>query len=338
MKLLVLGGTQFVGRAIVEAALEQGHEVTVFHRGRHAAEFSGEVGVLHGDRAGDLAALRGHRWDAVIDTSGYVYGHVLASAKLLAGAVEQYTFVSTISVYADFGERGITEESRLHAPDERDQQWTGKTYGPMKVACEKAVREVLPERHLIVRPGIIVGPGDYTDRFPYWCRRVAEGGDVLCPDDPQRPAQWIDARDLGAWMVRMTTEQRTGTFNATGPGVPATLLGMLEGIRRATESDAEFTWVPEDFLRQQGSEPGRDFPFHVPEEGAGVFAVDSRRAIEAGLTYRPFDDTVRDTLAWDRQRPDSERKAGISRAREAELLRAWTLTSPASARSAPGGA
>lgn len=323
MKLLVLGGTQFVGRALVEAALERGHEVSVFHRGRHQATFSREVEALHGDRAGDLSALRGRRWDAVIDTSGYAYRHVYATAKLLAEQVEHYTFISTISVYADWSEHGITESARLRPADWKSLEWSGKTYGPMKVACEEAVRQLLPERHLVVRPGIIVGPDDYTDRFPYWCRRVARGGEVLCAGEPDRPVQWIDARDLGAWTVQATEARARGPFNATGPARPTPLLGMLEGIRDAAGSDARFTWVPEDFLLRHGSDPGRDFPFYAPPEGTGVFAVDSRRAIEAGLTFRPLDETVRDTLAWDGQRRDDERRAGLPPEREQALLRAW---------------
>jgi 2'-hydroxyisoflavone reductase len=323
MNLLILGGTRFVGRAIVEAALGRGHSASVFHRGRHEARFSREVEALHGDRGGDLAALHGRRWDAVIDTSGYAYPHVRASARLLADAVEHYVFVSTIAVYADWSALGIGEDAPLKGADRETLEWTGPTYGPMKVACEEAVRASVPERHLIVRPGIIVGPDDYTDRFPYWCRRVAHGGEVLCAGDPARPVQWIDARDLGEWVVRATEERLTGPFNAAGPAAPTSMLEMLEGLRRATGSDARFTWAADEWLQRHGSEPGRDFPFHAPAERTGVFAIDSGRAVGAGLRFRPLGDTAQDTLAWDRQRTEEERRAGLSPEREQELLSAW---------------
>jgi 2'-hydroxyisoflavone reductase len=332
MRLLVLGGTRFVGLAIVEAALAAGHEVGVFHRGRSGATFSRPVETLVGDRMGDLGALRGGRWDAAIDVSGFQAEPVRASLELLADEVEHYTFISTIGVYASFREAGMTEEAPLAAAEERTLAIDGSTYGPMKVACEAEVRRILPDRHTVIRPGIIVGPEDYTDRFPFWCRRVAAGGEVLAPGDPMQPAQWIDARDLGEWTVRVTERRQGGTFNAAGPGLPSTLAGMLEGIRLATGSDAEFAWVPTDGLHRLGADPDREFPFFLPPERQGQFAVDSRRAIEQGLAFRPFEETVRDTLAWDRGRAPEERTAGISGERETELLRRWKVERAGSAR------
>jgi 2'-hydroxyisoflavone reductase len=323
MKILFLGGTQFVGRAMVEAALERDCEITVFHRGRHTVSFGKGVQSIHGDRATDLHLLDSGDWDAVIDTSGYVRNQVRAAVDRLAGRVRVYTFISTISVYADFGEHGITEGSALQPPDERDQEWTAATYGPMKVACEAAVREGAGEAHLVIRPGIIVGPEDYTDRFPYWCRRIAAGGEVLCAGSPDRPVQWIDARDLGAWTVEATLAGLCGTFNATGPEHPTSIGQMLEGIRRATGSDARLTWVDDRWLGRHDLDPGPAFPFYVPEERAGIFAVDSSAARAAGLDSRPLSASVRDTLEWDRKRPLAERRERISAEREAELLRRW---------------
>lgn len=325
MEVLIFGGTRFLGRYLVEAALGRGHRVTLFNRGRTNPGLFRGVEELRGDRDGDLSALGGRRWDAVIDTCGYLPSSVRASAGLLADATEHYTFVSSISVYEDFGAPGFDEGAALRTPpDPEPEEPDMGLYGELKVGCERAAEAAMPGRVLVVRPGMIAGPHDYTGRFTYWCRRVAEGGEVLAPGDPERPVQLVDVRDLAAWMVRMAEERRTGAYNATGPERPLTMRGMLEGIRDATGSDARFVWVPEGFLLDAGVEPWTEMPFWVPKELESILAVDVGRAVGAGLYFRPLEETIRDTLGWDAGRDGHEEiGAGISRERERGLLRAW---------------
>ncbi|CAN5434582.1 SDR family oxidoreductase [soil metagenome] len=324
MKLLILGGTRFVGRHLVEAALAGRHEVTLFHRGRHEAAFSADVETLHGDRGSDLSALQGRRWDAVVDTSGYVAREVRASAELLADVVEHYTFVSSISVYADFSRIGMDESAPVAPPDATSTEMTPEAYGAMKVACEQTVLAVFPGRSAIVRPGLIVGPYDYLDRFPYWCRRIAAGGEVLAPGDPERPVQLIDARDLGQWMLRLAEERRPGIFDATGPAEPLTMRELLEGIRAGVGSDARFTWVPDEFLLAEGVGEWEELPFWVTEPRVGVLAVDVSHAVAAGLTFRPVSESARDTLAWHvNASREPEWSSGLAPERERELLERW---------------
>jgi len=320
--LLVLGGTRFLGRHLVEAALERGHRVTLFNRGESNPGLFPGVEELRGERGGDLSALRGRLWDSAIDTSGYLPREVRRSAELLAGSVGHYAFVSSISVYRDFGRTGIDEDAPvLEPPKPEPEKMSWEHYGGLKVGCERAVERAMPGRALVVRPGMIVGPHDYTDRFPYWRRRVAEGGEVLAPGDPERPVQLIDARDLAAWMVRMAEEGRTGKYNATGPEHGLTMRGMLEGIRDATGSDARFVWASEEFLLDAGVEPWEELPFCVPEGMAGILAVDVKRAVGAGLLFRPLRETV--LAVPGEEKPEVEIGAGIPRGREEELLRAW---------------
>ncbi|HEV2131808.1 MAG TPA: SDR family oxidoreductase [Longimicrobiaceae bacterium] len=324
MKLLILGGTRFVGRHLVEAALARGHEITLFHRGRHEAHFSAEVEELHGDRRSDLSALQGRRWDAVVDTSGYAARDVRASAELLADAVEHYTFVSSISVYAGFNRIGMDENAPVEPPDATSTEMTPEAYGAMKVACEQAVEAAFPEHCAIVRPGLIVGPYDYMDRFPYWCRRIAAGGEVLAPGDPGRPVQLIDVRDLAEWMVRLAEQRRAGVFNATGPAEPLTMRELLEGIRAGVGGDARFTWVPDEFLLTEGVGEWEEMPFWVSEKLIGVLAVDVSRAVAAGLAFRPVRESARDTRAWQRTSAAApEVRSGLDPERERELLDRW---------------
>lgn len=319
MDLLVLGGTRFVGRHLVEAALSRGHRVTLFHRGQRGPGLFPEAEHLIGDRAGDLAPLAGRRWDAVVDTSGYVPAQVRASAERLAGAVGLYAFVSTISVYADPTFRPLDEDAPLHPPDPEGTEVTGPAYGPMKVACEEAVRAAFPGRALVVRPGLVVGPHDYTYRFPYWVHRLAEGGDVLAPGHPERPVQVIDARDLGAWTLSMVERGAGGVFNATGPALP--MRALLEAVREGAGSDARLVWVPDDVLLAHGVQPWTEMPLWETHPAAALMETDSRRARAAGLACRPVAETARDTLAADRARTSPEERAGgMAREKEAEIL------------------
>jgi 2'-hydroxyisoflavone reductase len=326
MKLLILGGTVFLGRALVEAARARGHEVTLFNRGRHNADLFPEVAKLRGDRNGDLDALKGRQWDAVIDTCGYVPREVRPSAELLADSVSHYTFISSISVYSDFSQPDMDESGPLGVlEDETTEEVTGETYGPLKALCERAAEAALPGRTLHIRPGLIVGPHDPSDRFTYWPRRIAQGGDVLAPAPPDQLVQWIDVRDLAEWNIRLVEQGVTGIYNATGPDAPLTMQRLLETCRAVTGSAARLVWVDEAFLLEQGAVPWMEIPLWVPaSEGAGFSAVNCRKAIASGLTFRPLADTVRDTLAWDATRPqDAELRAGLKPEKEAALLQAW---------------
>ena len=324
MQLLILGGTQFVGRHLVEAAIARGHAVTLFNRGTHPDLFP-DVEQLRGDRDGNLAALQNRHWEAVIDTCGYVPRIVRASAELLAGAVDHYTFISTISVYSGDSPSNLDESSAVGAlDDETVEEVTGETYGPLKVLCERAVERAYPDRALIIRPGLIVGPYDPTDRFTYWPVRVAKGGEVLAPGKPDQPVQFIDARDLAAWVIRLVESKRTGVYNAAGPDYRLSLQQMLDECRSAIGSDAHFTWVSESFLLDAGAAPWSEIPVWVPEAEQNVHTVNTGKAIAAGLTFRTLAATAQDTLAWAATRPpDLERRAGLKPEREAELLRAW---------------
>lgn len=325
VKILILGGTVFVGRHLVEAALQGGHDVTLFNRGQHGPELFPDVEKLRGDRDGDLEALRGRRWDVVIDTSGYVPRVVRASAELLAKAVDYYVFISTISVYPDtIHQRNVDENGRLGTiEDETTEEVTGETYGPLKVLCEQAVERALPGRTLIIRPGLIVGPDDPTDRFTYWPVRVARGGEVLAPRPPDAHVQFIDVRDLAEWIIRLAEDEQTGIYNATGPDYPLSMGQVLEESKRVSGSDAHIVWVDEAFLLEHGVEPWVGLPLWIPN-APGFHEVNVDRALAAGLTFRLLDDTIRDTLAWHASRPaDTELRVGLSPDQEQEVLRAW---------------
>lgn len=330
MKLLVLGGTVFLGRHIVAEALAHGHEVTLFNRGQHNPDLFPEVEKLRGNRNGNLETLRGRRWDAVIDTCGYIPRLVRASAELLAQSVEHYTFISSISVYADFRAPGLNENAPVgRLQDEVVEEITGETYGPLKALCEQAIENAMPGRALIIRPGLIVGPHDPTDRFTYWPYRVAQGGEVLAPGHPDRPVQIIDVRDLAKWIVRMVEAGKTGTYNATGPDYTLTIGHLLETCRSVSRSNATFMWIDEGFLLAVGVQPWMELPLWVPdtEEYRGFSAVNCTKAISDGLSFRPLAETIQDTLAWVTTRPsDTPWRAGLKREREKELLQQWHST------------
>jgi 2'-hydroxyisoflavone reductase len=328
VKLLILGGTVFLGRHLVEAALTRGHEVTLFNRGQHNANLYPAVEKLRGDRDGGLDALRGRRWDAVVDTCGYVPRLVRASADALKDAVDRYAFISTISVYRDLSASGADEEAPVGMlDDEATEEVSGETYGPLKALCERAAERAMPGRVLTIRLGLIVGPHDPTGRFTYWPRCVAQGGDMLAPAPADRRVQFIDARDLAAWTVRMVEAKARGTYNATGPDESLTFGQLLDACVDAGRADARPVWVDEAFLLEQGIEPWVEVPLWIPqadERLRGFLAIDVRKALGAGLTIRPLADTVRNTLAWDATCPsDAEHTAGLRPEREAMVLRAW---------------
>ncbi|MCA9715848.1 MAG: NAD-dependent epimerase/dehydratase family protein [Myxococcales bacterium] len=332
--LLVLGGTGFLGPHTVRAALARGHTVTLFNRGKTNPELFPELEKLRGDRkTGDLAALKGRRFDAVIDTSGYYPRVVTEVAQLLADTVDQYLFVSTVSVYADTSQVGMDERAPLaEIEDKTSEQVTGETYGALKALCEQAAEAVFAGRTSVVRPGLIVGPGDPTDRFTYWPVRVARGGDVLSPGSPEDPVQIIDARDLAEWMIDAIEQRHLGVYNAVGPAERLSVGAMLEACKQAGESDARFVWADAEFLAEQEVTPWQHMPVWVPPTGeyAGFGTVNAGRAIAAGMRFRPVVDTCRDTLSWWRElEPERQarllegKSAGISAARETEVLAAW---------------
>jgi 2'-hydroxyisoflavone reductase len=340
LRILILGGTQFIGIHMAELALERGHSVTVFNRGRSNPNLLPRAEKLQGDRNGQLDALKGRQWDAVIDNSGYVPRHVRLSAELLAPQVGRYLFISTISVYASFA-RPNDEDSPLHPlPEASVETVTGETYGPLKVACEKAVRDAIDTRATIVRPGFIVGPHDSTDRFTHWPARAARGGEMIAPGSAAERMQFVDVRDLARFTIDMLERDVTDTFNVTSRPGQFTIGQVIdESVAAANalarpESAPRVTWIPTDFLDQQmGAALMSDFPIWLPARGelAAFAEVNVTRALNAGLNLRPLDVTVRDTLQWHLSRPAAERehpRAGIAADRERELLAAWRKERP----------
>jgi 2'-hydroxyisoflavone reductase len=328
LKILVLGGTVFLGRTLVEAALEQGHSVTLFNRGQTHPQLFPQVETLIGDRGGDLSALEGRKWDVVIDTCGYLPPDVRRTAELLADAVQHYTFISTVQVYADLSKPDVDEQSEVATlADQTSKELNAETYGPFKALCEEAVMNAFPGRALGVRPGLIVGPHDASDRFTYWVERVSQGSEVLVAGPPARPVQFIDVRDLAGWVLHMAKDGTTGIFNAVGPARPVTMQDLMEACRESSASEATFTWVDDVFLLEHGVQPWSEMPMWFPRtetEFTGLFSIRGDKAFRTGLVHRPMQETISDTLTWAVARPQEyERKAGITRHREAELLKAW---------------
>lgn len=325
MKILVLGGTHFLGRHLVEAALLHHHDLTLFNRGKTDPGAFPNVKQIHGDRAEDIVLLLGHQWDAVIDTSGYLPRVVRQSVEQLAPYVSRYLFVSSISVYRDFHQVQMTEDSpvdRLKNPDDED---IFQSYGPLKALCEEEVRQGFGQRALIVRPGLIVGPHDPTDRFTYWVRRFASGQAVVVPRPDDRPVQFIDARDLAAWMLQLLERSASGTFQATGPIEPLTMGALIAAFREALPDAGKPVWIPEPFLREHHIAEWTDLPLWISERMGwpGFLAVNIDRARDAGLSLRPVTETIHDTWQWDQSRGAPHLTAGLDDERHNALLAAW---------------
>jgi 2'-hydroxyisoflavone reductase len=319
LKLLVLGGTKFLGRAAVEAALAGGHWVTLFNRGETNPGLFPETEKLRGDRTAYLSALKGREWDAVLDPSGYLPSVVRASAEMLADSVGHYLFVSSVSAYASLSQP-VDEDSPLgELGDLPDDKLTEdySNYGPLKVLCEQAVADVFGERQASVRPGLIVGAHDPSGRFTYWPHRVARGGRVLAPAPPDARVQFIDAKDLGSWLVDLSERQAGGVYNATHPG--RSWRETLETCREVSGSDATFEWVPAEVLKEHEVGEWMELPLWISDpDSAAMHEVDVSRAVAAGLTFRPLEETVRDTL----QHAQTVEGVGLAPERETQLLAA----------------
>jgi 2'-hydroxyisoflavone reductase len=341
LRILILGGTGFTGPYQVRYALSRGHKVTLFNRGKQPHEWPGAVEELIGDRnTGDLKALEGREWDVCIDNPTTLPFWVRDAGRVLHDKVRHYIFISTISVYADnlkpadesaplanyLGKDAMTETM------ESLRAKVGELYGPLKALSEKEAEKQFPGKTAIIRPGLIVGPGDETDRFSYWPVRLNRGGEVLAPGDGSDPVQIIDARDLGEWTIRVAESRVMGTFNATGPEHPLLMREMLSGIASAIHADPKLVWASTDFLESQKVEAWSDMPVWVPARGdsAGFAKRSIAKVLAAGLTFRPLGTTASDTLAWFKEQPaerQAKLRAGITPAREAEVLSKWKSTS-----------
>jgi 2'-hydroxyisoflavone reductase len=337
LRILILGGTGFIGPPQVRYALSRGHEVTLFNRGRQHMDWPGHVEELLGDRnTGDLSTLAGREWDVCIDNPTTLPFWVRDAGRALSNKIGQYIFVSTISVYA--ANDKPADETAAVAPYKGQDPMAetmqtfganvGALYGPLKAVSEQEAERQFPGRTTIVRPGLIVGPGDETDRFTYWPVRLARGGEVLAPGDGRDPVQFVDARDLAEWIIRLAEQRTFGVFNATGPARPLDMRQMLTGIGQAVHADARLTWVTTAFLDAHKVSAWSDLPVWVPGQGdtAGFHRRNISRALTAGLTFRPLAASAADTLAWFKSQPadrQAKLRAGLTPDREAALLADW---------------
>jgi nucleoside-diphosphate-sugar epimerase len=339
LRILILGGTGFTGPFQVRYALSRGHQVTVFNRGlTHPGELPKEVEQLIGDRNGQLDALKGRQWDVVIDNPTTLPKWVRDAAHILKGNVDRYIFISTLSVYAQQSWPGMDESGPLATYDGPDpMKWTVEAlrnstqalYAPLKVLSEKETQKWFPGKSLIIRPGLIVGPGDESDRFTYWPVRIARGGEVLAPGDPKKDyVQFIDARDLAEWTIRMAEQGDTGIYNAVGFREKLLMSRMLDEIRTVTKSDAQLTWVNVDFLLAQKIHPWYEMPVWVAPKGpeGGFSNLSNKKALAKGITFRPVSDTALATLEWFARQPaprQAKLRSGITAERESQILSAW---------------
>jgi 2'-hydroxyisoflavone reductase len=340
LKILVLGGTGLIGPPMVEYALARGHELTLFNRGKTNTHLFPDVERLKGDRNDDISALEGEvsggrKWDVVIDNTASLPRWVSESAGLLADAADLYLYTSSISAYADSSTPGADETAAVgeispedEAKVKTNKDITGENYGPLKARCEEEARNAFPDKAIVVRPGLIVGPGDYSDRFTYWPVRVFRGGEVMAPGTPGDPVQFIDCRDLGEWYIRLVEAKAVGTYNGVGPRSPMSIGGMLHGIRAAVDNEISFTWVDADFLEKHEVAPWMHMTVWVPPVGeyAGFSTSSIQRALDAGLTFRPLADTAKATVDYWNSLPEDRRaqpRAGLPAERENEVLAAW---------------
>ncbi|MGM0776132.1 MAG: SDR family oxidoreductase [Bacillota bacterium] len=336
MKILILGGTRFLGKALAEEGLKRGHDITLFNRGNNKEAFS-EVEQLVGDRDGDVSQLKNRKWDAVMDTCGFAPHQINKIAAVLGDSIEHYTYISSISVYKDWIPLNLKEDYHLQSmPQDRLKDVEEgrispyEYYGALKVLCEAEAEKHWPGRVLHIRAGQLVGPFDYTDRLPYWVQRVSEGGNIVVPGRPERPIQLIDVMDIAAWGFNMAENSKTGTYNITGPDYELTMEELLNTCKSVTNSKAKFVWADEQFVLDHQIQPWTEMPLWIPEHfpldgevKPWHMCISVKKAIENGLSFRPLEDTIHDVYQWEKGRQDSGRKAGISREKEQELLDAW---------------
>jgi 2'-hydroxyisoflavone reductase len=327
LRILILGGTGWLGPNQVRAALARGHEVTLFNRGQRDPDMFPELETLIGDRDNDLEALRGREWDVAIDNSATIPRWVKLSTAVLGDSIGAYVFVSSVGVYLPYLTAPLAEDGPIGTIDDPStEEVDGDTYGALKALSEQVARDAYPDTYQVVRPGYIIGPGDPTDRFTYWPVRMSRGGEVLAPGSPSDPIQQIDVRDLAGFMIDLVEQQASGTFNAVGPVEPTTMGPFLETVREASGSDATLTWVDADFLEEHGVS---FVTYWAPPRGdyLGMHQIDGSKAFAHGLTTRPLADTTRDTLEWFNGL-DEERRSqlrGFSAEREASVLEAFAV-------------
>jgi 2'-hydroxyisoflavone reductase len=338
MKILIIGGTKFLGRFLVEEGLKRNHEITLFNRGNNKEEFL-HVEQIHGNRNTDIDLLKNRKWDAVIDTCGYLPQSVEKSVNILGENIEQYVFISTISVYKDFSKKDFNEDSETLSMSREEADILTKDddsaimshYGELKALCEQELLKIIANKSLIIRPGLIVGPYDGSDRFTYWVNRVKEGGEILAPGNPDRVVQFIDVRDLAKWTIHMVEKKEFGVFNATGNDKELTMNSVLQSIKRGVSSEAEFVWTNDEFLLENEVGPWIELPLWLPEvplsDGkimSGMLATNTDRALSEGLTFRSVEETAIDTLNWFQKNKSSlTMKAGMSKEKEGLLLEKW---------------
>ncbi len=328
-KILILGGTNFLGPHVVDAAIARGHVVTLFNRGKTHPGLYPNLEKLRGDRDGHLEALAGRDWDAVIDPSGFVPRIVTASAELLAPRVGHYVFISTISVYHRDNVVGDDETAPVETIADATNEDVKTNYGALKALCEQAAERAMPGRVANIRPGLIVGPGDPTGRFTHWPWRASQGGEMIGPGDGTTPAQWIDGRDLGEWIVKVVEDRTVGVYNAFGPTTRTTMKTALDACNQAGGNKAQITWVDGEFLTKHDVHGWSDMPMWIDNKGddAGFGTMKNERAVAKGLAFRPCVDTARDTLAWLATLPADQqekmRSSGIKPDKEADVLAAW---------------
>ncbi|MFD2443273.1 NAD-dependent epimerase/dehydratase family protein [Bacillus sp. CGMCC 1.16607] len=343
MKILIIGGTRFLGRFIVEEGLKRNHEITLFNRGNNKDLFP-NVEQVNGNRNQDIALLMNHKWDAVIDTCGYLPQSLDKSIDVLADQVDQYVFISSISVYRDFSKKDIKEDAECLPMTRAEADELTKDsdaavmshYGELKALCEQTLIERMPGKSLVIRPGLIVGPYDATDRFTYWVHRVSEGGKILAPGNPNRMVQFIDVRDLAKWTIHMVEKKQTGIFNATGSDQELTMSEMLHSIKSGVDSDAEFIWAEDEFLLENEVGPWMELPLWIPEDKplsdgkimSGMLAANIDKALSEGLSFRPVSETAYDTLKWYKEYNNGQSmKAGMNKDKENQLLEKWLMGS-----------
>ncbi|WP_053363544.1 NAD-dependent epimerase/dehydratase family protein [Bacillus sp. FJAT-27251] len=335
MRILILGGTRFLGKALVEEGLKRGHDITLFNRGNHRITVP-EVKQLIGDRDGDVSQLENQKFDLVMDTCGFAPHHIRKIAAVLDKNIEHYTYISSISVYKDWIPLQITEDYNLQSmtTEQLKEVEEGRVspyehYGALKVLCEKEAETHWPGRVLQVRAGQLVGQFDYTDRLPYWVQRTEKGGSILVPGRPERPVQLIDIKDVALWVFRMAENRKAGVFNVTGPDFELTMEELLNTCKSVTNSDATFVWPHEKFVLEQKIQPWTEIPLWIPEEyplpgqtqpWKGANSISIKKALDAGLSFRPLSETINDVHQWEKTREYIERKAGIPREKEEEVL------------------